>query len=102
MWPKAGKEPRECWVVVDESYPQGCCDSCLASTAKCSYLHRARRSEASRYMRCKKERIEMQDKTQLLLDGAKGLRSLAEALELAAEVLRTQDLKNLLGQKNIQ
>ena len=44
----------------------------------------------------------MEDKAQLLLDGAKGLRSLAEALELAAEVLRTQDLKNLLGQKDTQ
>ncbi len=44
----------------------------------------------------------MEDKAQLLLDGAKGFRSLAEALELAAEVLRTQDLKNLLGQKDIQ
>jgi hypothetical protein len=44
----------------------------------------------------------MEDKTQLLLDGASGLRSLAEALELAAEVLRTQDLKNLLGQKDTQ
>ena len=44
----------------------------------------------------------MEDKTQLLLDGARGLRSLAEALELAADVLRTQCMKNLLGQRDIQ
>ena len=44
----------------------------------------------------------MEDNTQLLLEGARGLRSLAEALEIAAEMLQKKDFKALLGQKDIQ
>ena len=44
----------------------------------------------------------MEDNTQLLLEGARGLRSLAEALEIAAEILQKKDFKALLGQKDIQ
>jgi dsDNA-binding SOS-regulon protein len=39
----------------------------------------------------------MEDSTQLLLDGAKGLRSLADALELAADVINTHGFEALLG-----
>jgi len=44
----------------------------------------------------------MEDKTQLLRDGAKGLRSLADALETAAELLHQQGIDVLISQKNIQ
>lgn len=44
----------------------------------------------------------MEDKVQLLLDGARGLRSLAEALEVAADLLKTHDLGSLLASKVIQ
>jgi hypothetical protein len=44
----------------------------------------------------------MDDKTELLLDGAKGLRSLADALELAARLLETHDLDALLARTVVQ
>jgi transposase len=39
----------------------------------------------------------MEDSTRLLLDGAKGLRSLADALELAADVINTHGFDALLS-----
>lgn len=44
----------------------------------------------------------MEDNTQLLLEGAKGLRSLADALEIAAHCMKTHDLGALLSDKDIQ
>jgi hypothetical protein len=53
-------------------------------------------------MRHRLEVQEMEDKTQLLLDGAKGLRSLADALEIAADVLKDRNIKELLTKKDTE
>lgn len=44
----------------------------------------------------------MEDRTQLLLDGAKGLRALADALEITAEMLQQHGLEALIAQKENQ
>ena len=44
----------------------------------------------------------MEDKTQLLLEGAKGLRSLADALEIAADLLKGCNIDELLTHKDRQ
>jgi hypothetical protein len=46
--------------------------------------------------------MKMEDKVQLLLDGAKGLRSLADALEIAADLLRVHGMDDLPVNKVIQ
>jgi hypothetical protein len=45
----------------------------------------------------RKEKQKMEDKPTVLRDGAKGLRSLAEILELAADAIRTHGLEALLS-----
>lgn len=44
----------------------------------------------------------MEDNTQLLLEGAKGLRSLADALEITAAFMKTHDLSAHYTKKDIQ
>ena len=44
----------------------------------------------------------MEDKSQVLREGAKGLRALAEVLEMTADVLRTQNMDTLFSPKDIQ
>ena len=44
----------------------------------------------------------MEDRTTLLVDGAKGLRSLADALETAAELLQQHNIEALIPQAHIK